>query len=401
MTQSLVSVLYFSNSGGRGGAEEHILTLLRGLDRRRFRPCLVCRPNLAAQISKDVPPDVDLLPLRFEHPAQVAGARRLARILRERQVDVLHSHMFRASLAASPVGWLCRVPVILETPHVRELWRRGWLKSSYFVDRFAARFVDHYVAVSEANARYLATEKRLPGKKIVVIQNGCDVNLFDPGRRPPAGLKQQLGFHEDDPVLVVVARLEPQKGHSTLMRALPEIRQHFPHVRLVCVGDGSLRADLERLVQALGLEGAVRFAGYQADVRDWLALADFTVLPSLYEGLPLVAIESLAAGRAVVATAVDGTAEIVVHERTGLTVPPANPEELSRAICRLIGDHQWRDRLAAAGRDFVVERFSQERQVQQTQALYLDALARSRRTARRFAGSAPFAGGEAKTAEGA
>ncbi len=368
-----ISVLHFTNSLARGGAEEHILTLLHGLDRAHFHLHLVCPTEVAGKLQPDLPADVELLPLCLRRPSQVAAAYCLSRILRERRVDILHSHLFYSSLFASPIGWLCRVPVILETPHLREQWRHGWLKSRFVVDRFAGRFVDYYIAVSEANARYLAEQKGLPQKKIVVIHNGCDVERFDPTHRLPTGLKASLGFHEADPVLLVAARLEPQKGHSVLLRALQNVRLEFPRVRLVCLGEGCLGGELESQVRALDLEESVRFVGYQPNVADWLALADLTVLPSFFEGLPLAAIESLAAGRPVVATAVDGTPEVVVDGKTGLIVPPDNPERLGGAICRLLREPALRQRLAEAGRKWVMEHFTQELQIRQTQGLYFRA----------------------------
>ncbi len=115
----------------------------------------------------------------------------------------------------------------------------------------------------------------------------------------------------------------------------------------------------------------MRFTGYQSNVADWLALADMTVLPSFYEGLPLVAIESLAAGRPVVATAVDGTPEIVLDGKTGILVPPGDQARLAEAICRLLRQPELRLRLGRAGRRWVLERFSQEQQIQGTHQLYL------------------------------
>ncbi len=382
MKTPLISVLHFTNTLARGGAEEHILTLLRGLDRGQFRIHLVCPPEVAGELRRDVPADVELLPLCLRKPSQLAAAFRLAQILRERQVDILHSHLFYSSLFASPIGWLCRVPVVLETPHLREQWRRGWLKSRFVVDRFAGRFVDYYIAVSEANARYLAEEKGLPRKKIVVIHNGCDIERFDPSHQPPAGLKASQGFAEADPVLVVAARLEPQKGHRVLLQALPAVRLEFPRVRLVCLGEGCLRGELETQVRALGLAETVRFVGYQSNVADWLALADLTVLPSFFEGLPLAAIESLAAGRPVVATAVDGTPEVVVEGKTGLTVPPGDPERLAGAICRLLREPELCQCLGEAGRKWVSEHFTQELQVRLTQELYFRAWEQRQRASR-------------------
>jgi glycosyltransferase involved in cell wall biosynthesis len=367
------SVLYFSNSLVRGGAEEHVLTLLRGLDRTLFRPHLVCTPEVASALRPDLPRDVEVTPLRLRRPGHLGAALRLARLLRARRVDVLHSHLFYASLFASPVGRLCRVPLIVETPHVREHWRRGRLKGHFVVDRLAGRCVDRYIAVSEANARYLVGEKGLPARKVTVIHNGCDLGRFDPARRPPPGLRERLGFGPADPVLLVLGRLEPQKGQRVLLEALPAVRERFPRCRLVCAGEGALRGELEALAQSLGLDEAVRFVGFQADVGEWLALADLTVLPSFYEGLPLAAIESLAAGRAVVATAVDGTPEVVVDGRTGLTVPPGDAAALARALCRLLTDAEERLRLGRAGREWVTEHFDQRQQVVRTQDLYLAA----------------------------
>lgn len=366
-----ISVLYFSNELVRGGAEEHVLTLMRGLDRELFCAHLACPPELAEKLRHDLPEDVGVTPLCLRKPSQLGAALDLARLLRIRRVDILHSHLFYGSLFASPVGCLCRVPVIVETPHVRELWRTGWLKSRYVVDRLAGHLVDQYIAVSEANARYLVEIKGLPAKKITVIHNGCDLRRFSPNRPPPNGLKQSLGFSEGDPVLLVVGRLEPQKGHKVLLEALAAVRQQFPHVRLVCVGEGALRSELETLTHTLALSNSVRFVGYQPNVVDWYALADLSILPSFFEGLPIVAIESLAAGCPMVATSVDGTPEVIAHGKTGLTVPPGDSRSLARAICQLLCDSELRLRLGMQGRQWVMGEFDEKRQVQRTQELYL------------------------------
>ena len=371
-----ISVLYFSNTLARGGAEEHMLTLLRGLDRKYFRLHLVCTPLVAEKLRPDLPGDVELIPLALRKPSAVGAAVRLARIIRERRVGILHSHLFYSSLFASPIGRLCGVPVILETPHIREYWRQGWLKSRFIVDRLAGRFVDSYIAMSEANARYLIEQKGLPAAKVAVIQNGSDLQRFDPTHPAPAGLKQSLGFGENDMVLAVLARLEPQKGHRVLFDALPAVLKEFPRTRVVCIGEGSLRDNLKAQVRDRGVEEAVRFVGFQSNVSDWLALADATVLPSFYEGLPLVAIESLAMAKPVVGTAVDGTPEVVVNGTTGLTVPPGDPGRLAEALCDLLRAPDRRRALGQAGRRWVLEHFSQERQIRQTQEFYLQAWSR-------------------------
>ncbi len=373
MTRFPISVLFFSRVPVWGGAEEHMLTLLRGLDRRLFRLHLACPTELADKIRPQLPPDVNLFPLTLSKAYITADAFRLAKILRDTRIKILHSHMSYSSRFASVIGRLCRVPVIIETPHVRELWRTSLLKSSYLVDRIMGRFVDYYVAVSEANARYLAKTKGLPLRKIRVIVNGTDLRRFSPGRPVPAGFREKLGFAPGDPILMVLGRLEAQKGHRVLIEAMPAVLRQFPKTRLVCLGEGRLREELEKQTEALGLCDSIRFVGHQSNVEDWLALADFTVLPSFFEGLPLVAIESLAVGRPVVATAVDGTPEVVVDGKTGLIVPPGDPALLAHAICNLLHDSGRREGMARAGRQWVIERFDQNQQIERTQELYLQA----------------------------
>jgi len=355
-----------------------MLTLLTRLDRTRFRPMLAAHPGLIEKLRPDLPADVEVLPITLGSPRDLGAGRRFMHLLVDRRVDVLHSHMFQASRFASPLGWLARVPVVIETPHVRESWRKGWLKGTYAIDRLLGRCVTAFIAVSEANGKYLRTEKRLPGEKIFVIRNGSPIERFDLEHATPPALRAELGIDEHAPVVLVLARLEPQKGHRVLLDAWKSVVASFPMARLVCVGEGNLRQQLAGQAAALKIADSVLFVGYQSNVPDWLALSDFTVLASFYEGLPLAAIESLAAGRAVIGTSVDGTTEVVLDGKTGLLVPPGEPNPLSAAICRLLGSPELARNLGRAGRRFVETHFSHQRQVQETEALYLDAWHRLR-----------------------
>ena len=370
--------MLFTNMSCRGGAEEHILTLLQGLDRKVFRLYLVCPPALCRLYGGDIPGDVTVIPLLFDKPLQLFAALRFAFLLRRHRIDVLHSHLFCSSMYASPLGWLCRIPLIVETPHVRESWRRG-IKRFYSIDRLVTRCIDRLIAVSKSNAEYLIRDKKLPAAKVKTIQNGIDLTRFT-ARRPAADLRRSLGFDDDALILVAGARLEPQKGHSVLLQAMHRIVKDCPQARLICVGEGSCREELETLASSLGLNQFVRFVGYQPNMPKWLALADITVLSSFFEGLPLIAIEALAAGRPMVATDVDGTAEVVVNGKTGLTVPPGDADALAGAILRLLHDPALRAEFGRAGRCWVEEHFDRQIQISRTEALYLQVLGKEEHT---------------------
>jgi len=362
-------ICMFSNATVRAGTEEHILGLLRRLNRDAFAVSLACPPALLELLGNDLPADVEVLPVSIFGLSDGRAMIRFSSFLRQRKIQVVHSHGFTASVLASPVACWAGVPAVVETPHIREHWRRGW-KSSFAIDRLVGRCVGAYIAVSDANRRYLIEKKRLPAEKVHLIRNGCALEKFDPGYPPQAALKRQLGFADGDPVLLLIGRLEPQKGHSVLFAALKDVLREFAHARLVCVGEGALRPALEAELEQLELSASVRFVGYQANVQDWLSIADICVLPSFFEGLPLVAIECLAAGRAMVATAVDGTPEVIVNEKTGLTVAAGDASGLASAIARLLRDSGLRSRFGAAGRNWVETHFSLARQISETEALY-------------------------------
>jgi glycosyltransferase involved in cell wall biosynthesis len=384
-----IAVLLFTGTRVRYGAEEHMLTLLRELPRLLFRFHMVCPPELAERIRGDLPADVELIELSLSSFWRVRDILEFAKILKKRRIDILHSHMSFSSRFASPIGWACGVPAILETTHVAENWRRGWLKSSNLPDRAFGYFVDFFIAVSEANASYLINQKGLPRGKVVVIRNGCDLSRFSVTRDKRFAMRKDMGLHEDTPTLIVPARLEPQKGHSVLLDAVSLIRREFPMLQVFCLGEGSLRKDLEAKVHLLGLQETVRFLGFQPNVNDWFDMGDLTVLSSFYEGLPLVAIESLAASRAVVATAVDGTPEVVVDGITGKTVPPGQPGALAEAICDLLRQPALIEKLGRQGRDLVQREFNQQKQVQQTAELYCSCLGRPARYVGTRASSTP------------
>lgn len=371
MTTKPISIMMFSSTIVRAGVEEHILELLRGLDRRQFRLHLACPSVLLDQYGSDIPRDVRVTPIMLEHLSDIRGMFLLARMLRQQEIDIFHSHMFRGSLLSAPIARICRVPVIIETTHVRETWRKGWLKSKFVIDRLVARCTDRYIAVSEANGKYLTGEKKIPAEKVSVIQNGCSIEKIDPGKARPDGIRQSLGLSKDDIVLLTIARLEPQKGHKILLQAMSLLHAEIPNLRLICLGTGSLEDELSKLTQALDIEKEVRFVGFQSNVADWLAVADIGVLPSYYEGLPLTAAETLAAKVPLVATAVDGTPEVVIDGETGILVPPGDPPAMARAINKLVGNPELRRKLALRGRDWVLERFTIQRQVEKTASLYL------------------------------
>jgi len=364
------SVLYFSNSMLWGGVEEHICGLVRNISRRLFRAHLVCDPLLYERFRNATPEDVDITPLALSSPRHGRSALRFAGLLLREQFQVVHSHMFWSSLFASPIAWACRVPVIVETLHGTEAWRKGW-KAHCIIDRATTRFVSKYVAVCESDAHFLKNKKHVAADKIAIIHNGVDARRFAVSRDKRHAIRHALGFTEADSVLVMVARFHPGKGHRVLLDALRQLLPVCPGLKLVCLGEGEGEPELRALCEAFGLANCLRLGGYQQNVPDWLAAADINVLPSFYEGLPLTILEAMAAGLPSVASNVGGIPEAIQDGVSGLLVPPGDSCRLAEALSLLLSDPATRVRMGDAARERLLQSFVLAQQVRSTEGMYL------------------------------
>lgn len=374
-----IRLLYFLNSAGvPGGVEEHVAELALRLPDDRFAVTVLCPSACRSFFEPLARTGRRVIALDIYRPRHLQAMRQLVRLLRAEAIDIVHSHQFAATMYAAPLARLAGVPMVVETPHVREAWRRGWLKRSYLIDRLIYTTVDRFVAVSRANQRHLIEGKGCRPDRIVQIHNGRDLSVFSPDADARARTRASLGISAGELLIVHVGRLAEQKGHRHLLDAYASVRRQVSGTRMAFVGDGELRADLEGLVLERGWAADVLFTGYQSAVKDFLAAADIVVLPSLFEGLPLVAVEAGAMSRPMVATDVDGTSEVVVDGVTGLLVPPADPGRLAHALIDLARNPTRREDMGAAARKFVVERFGIEQHVAQHAAFYASLMSERR-----------------------
>lgn len=342
-----------------------------------MKPYFAAPPQLLTMMRAELAQArIEAFPLEVSSLIDLRAASRLVRLLRNERISLVHSHLFISSLFASPIARLAGVPAVIETFHGREVWREGKrLKGSFWVDRQVARLVDLYIAVSHASARDLREKKKIPGAKIRVIHNGRDLSLYvtsDPGLRNET--RAELGLTNEQRAILVLGRLETQKGHIFLIQALADLVSRRPGVIALFAGSGSLEGELRARVEVLGLTQHVVFLGYRDDAPRLFAAADVVVLPSLHEGLPLVAIEALAASRPMVATAVDGTPEVILDEQTGLLVPPRDPGALASAVERLLRCPDLAAKLAAAGHAYVMQQFDLRMQLERTVEVYREVM---------------------------
>jgi sugar transferase (PEP-CTERM/EpsH1 system associated) len=361
-------ILYLITELGVGGAQTVLLRLLTGLDRDRFPPTVACLYNGDATVAQDLRAlGIPVTDLGMTAKWRWDALWRFYRLLRRERPAILHTWMFHANFVGRIVGRLARVPIVVTSR--RNVNIGGTLRE--FLNRWTARLGDRVIAVCEMARQAEIERARVSPDKVVTIYNGVDTNEFAAlAARAAVRGRRAFGIPAGAPLVGAVGRLHRQKGFADLITALAQVREHLPAVWLLLVGDGDLRGDLEAHAQALGLSEVVAFAGLRTDIPEILAGLDLFALPSLWEGLPNVVLEAMAAGLPVAATAVGGTPEVVVDGITGILIPPQDPEVLAQAITRLLRDPGLRYRMGQAGRERVAQRFTVERMVEQTERLY-------------------------------
>ena len=365
-----------------GGTESNAVRTAELLDRARFdltvvtmRPEGVMRARYAAA---GVP--VVSYPLRsLAAPSTVRQAARLARFFREGRYQVVHSHDRYNNVFATVAARAAGVPVIIGSKR----WSAN-TRAFRAANALAYRLTSCVLANSDAVAASLRTDEHVPADRIAVVPNFVSDHAFEdvsPAER--ARLRGELGLAPEHLVVGVLATLRPIKDHESLFRATARLRERHPALRVLLVGDGGFRGELETRARTLGVGDLVVFAGHREQRPNPHRLFDVSVLCSLSEGFPNSVVEAMAAERPVVATRVGGVPDAVVDGETGLLVPPRAPGELAAALDALLADPERRARMGAAGQRRARELFHASSVVPRLEALYERLLAE--RTSRRGA----------------
>jgi sugar transferase (PEP-CTERM/EpsH1 system associated) len=330
-----------------GGLERIVVDLVAAARRAGHQPLVICleRPGTLAARASQLGARVLSL---GKQPGLAPGlVPRLRSIFRRPRPDVVHSHQVAALCYAGPAARLAGVPTVVHTEHGKHYASRArtrWLgrASGIWAERFFC--VSQEIAADVRNLRVAARDK------IHFLPNGIDPRPFTSPLDRDAR-RAQLGVGRHEWLVGTVGRLAEIKCHDVLLRAFARLVETIAAARLLLVGDGPRRAELQSLAARLGIADRVRFAGYQPDPENYLRLMDVFALTSRSEGMPLAVLEAWAAGVPVVATRVGGLPGMIDEGRTGLLVPPQDDAAMAAALTRVIEDAALRDRLCRAGRE--------------------------------------------------
>ncbi len=350
-----------------GGAERHLLDLCKGLDRRKFRPEIIYfhrdEQMLPEFLQEGIPSS--LFPVKGGE-LTFREIWRLSRLIKKLSPDIVHVHLFHASRFGAMAAFLAGVRPIVRTKHnVSDPETRPGKRDRIWRVLQSA-ILTRTVAVSQAIAEQVGTP--------YVIYNGIDTDYFDPNLIDPT---ERAGYAKlfdvkGSPIIGIAARLTKQKGHSVLLNAFSELLSDWPNAQLLIAGDGEELPTLELLSNKLNLTEHVQFLGPIRNVREFLSVLDVFAHPSIFEGLGIAVIEAMSMGLAIVATKVDGLAELITDGVEGSLVEPNNPIALSKAMKRILSDPALRENMGQRARKKAVGKFSVKTMIQKYEELYLD-----------------------------
>jgi glycosyltransferase involved in cell wall biosynthesis len=358
-----VKVLHVDPEKGWGGGETQVLGLLKYLSLRGHQNHLLCHPEgvLSGEVQGI---GVSTFSIRVRNDLDLRPVLSLRRLIRREQYDIVHFHTKRAHALSLGLG---RVH-----PRVRSVVTRRMdypVKRNWYNHWIYNRQVDGVVAISEKIADLLA-EGGVGRERIRVIHSGIEPTRFQKVREARQGSRY--------PVIGVVAVLEERKGHRFLLEAAQLLKKQGYRIRYQLSGEGSQRESLERMVHRLGLQEDVTFMGFVSDIPTFLSGVDVFVLPSLYEGLGVAAIEAMAAGKPVVASRVGGLPELIDDAVTGFLVPPGDPSALAGAISRVLPQKGALDSMGVRARERVRQHFTLEQMAKKNEDFYYELLAKNK-----------------------
>ena len=375
----------FSLAKQIGGGEVHLLSLISKLNREKYK-IFVAYPGPG--------PLEKLLKKESVTPLRVTSLRgkwepfcvlELMCLIQKRSIDIVHSYepksgfwaMIAANLLGVP-GKIYTVHLPCFTPYWKESgWRWARDKIRFLRDTITSGMADKIIAVSDEIRTEKIDRQHVPPDKVVMILNGVDSTKFFPMGQDCNHLYERFGIPEKSPLLGVVARLEPHKGHGYLIQAMSAVIDEVPETRLLVMGEGWYEQEVRKAVQRQKLEKHIIFTGFQKDIAGILAGLDIVVMPSLYESTNLSLVEAMLMEKPVVASAIPSHRQMIQDGVNGFLVRPRGTQSLANAMIKVLKDPSLAKAMGKRGREIALARFSLDRMCKETEDLYKALLSKT------------------------
>jgi len=344
-----------------GGAEKMLFELVKRIDRDKFMPEVGCLKGEGILGKRLEALGIKVRYFHIEKPWDIYKLFSIFFFLR--QFDILHSYLFHANIIGRVCGRIAGIPIIISSIRVCEKKKLYHL----WMDRITSWMVNLEICVSKEVKNFTIEKAGIPEHKLEIVENGIPDSFLD-------AVTSYRNKKAHSFVVGTVARLSKQKGIEYLLYAAKRVIKQFSDITFFIAGKGPLASQLKELSIKLGISDKVKFLGFRNDIPELLSVIDIFVLPSLWEGMPNVVLEAMAAGKPVIATDTGGSKDLIDSNINGVLVEPGNSEALAEAILKLLGNPAQRQRLGESARKTVKERFPIDKMVSKTEQIYTQLL---------------------------
>jgi glycosyltransferase involved in cell wall biosynthesis len=362
-----------------GGGARVFLQLAEGLINRGHRVFVACVPDgeLAPLLKAS---GIELLPVNFKSKNILCVINQLHAHLCDKSIDVVNSQGGRVDFYARMAARMLKpkVKIVNTVAVLVEGYDVNLFKKFAYVvlDRFAKRFVDRFIVVSNVLRKTLVSNYGIASDKVFKIYNGIELSEYHPDYSGESfkSVRKEYNIGEEVCLIGAVGRMVWQKGFKYLIESIPTIIETLPQSKILIVGDGPLLDGLKTLSERLKVEKNIIFTGFRSDIKEILSAVDLFVVPSILEGFPVVTLEAMAMAKPIVATNIDGITEQITDGVNGVLVPPKDPSALAKAIIKVINDKELARTMGSSARKKVEQEFSVEKMVAETEKVYLSLL---------------------------
>jgi glycosyltransferase involved in cell wall biosynthesis len=374
----MINILYLFVTLPIGGAEEHLLTVLKNTDLGRYKPTVCCirdKGSIGEEIENS---GFHLITLqRNSKKWDFRIVRDILRIIREKEIQLIHTHLYHANMYGRIAAIIAQIPVVSSEHNAHSLRK----PARRVINRLLARKTNRMIAVSQMVKDHILLRDKIAPAKVEVIYNGIDISRFTSSLTKIAA-REKIGVPENCFLIGTVGRLSEEKGHIYLINAVRRAKDIVPDLRLIIVGSGPQEFHLKKVVSDHNLGQNILFTGFRRDVPDIMKAMDVFAFPSLREGFPVALLEAMASCLPVVVTPVGGITEIITDRINGLLVQPCNEESLAQSIITLYQKPDLRKNLAFKARETVVKNFNAVTMTRNLDSVYRSVLAESKKEAK-------------------
>jgi glycosyltransferase involved in cell wall biosynthesis len=374
-----VKVLHLITMLELGGAQQNTLYTVSHLNKNYFDAYLGSGPggiltNEAYSLLNDKFHIIPHLIREINPIYDLAALFELIFYIKKIKPMIIHTHSSKAGILGRTAAYLTGVPIIIHSIHgygftkYQNIIKFHLLK---FAEKIVSKYTTHFICVSEANKKQGIEYKLFDNNKVSLIRSGIELNLFRgvDGKK----IRQEFSIEEEQPLVSMIACFKPQKAPSDFIKVAELVHKQKPQVRFMLVGDGVLKNDIQKMIEEKNLKECVFLTGWRRDIPQILAAADIIVLTSLWEGLPRTIIEAIASKKPIVATKVDGTADIIQDGYNGFLAQPHDIETIASKIITLLEDKALYNKFIHNSQAILNE-FDINLMVEQQEKLYLELI---------------------------